>query len=64
MSGLESFSRLKRKNFAVAAGLTIFVGSVYVYTMRAVGGSDEMSAAIEQFEKEKALKEVKQDAAS
>lgn len=40
----------------------MFVGSVYIYTMKAVGGTDEMSAAIEQFEKEKALKKLQQDA--
>ncbi|KAI5078361.1 hypothetical protein GOP47_0006032 [Adiantum capillus-veneris] len=58
MQGMrQNYSRLQMKNFAVAAGLVTFVGSVYIYTMKAVGGNDEMEAAIKQFEKEKALKE-------
>eukprot|EP01018_Ginkgo_biloba_P022747 Gb_37670 [translate_table: standard] len=55
MSGFPSFANLtpRTKNLIVAGGLTSFVASVYVYTMRAVGGTDELQAAINTFEKEK-----------
>ncbi|KAH7289382.1 hypothetical protein KP509_31G072400 [Ceratopteris richardii] len=55
--GQRFFSRLQLKNFSVAAGLVMFVGSVYLYTIKAVGGSDEMEMAIEEFEKERSAKE-------
>ncbi|KAI3934034.1 hypothetical protein MKX01_028134 [Papaver californicum] len=41
---------LKTKNFVVAGGLTSFVFVVYFYTMRAVGGTDELQVAIDKFE--------------
>ncbi|KAG7032365.1 hypothetical protein SDJN02_06410, partial [Cucurbita argyrosperma subsp. argyrosperma] len=43
----------KTKNIVVAGGLTAFVFGVYFYTMRAVGGSDELQVAIDQFEAQK-----------
>lgn len=43
----------KTKNFVVAGGLTTFVFGVYFYTMRAVGGNDELQVAIDKFEGEK-----------
>jgi hypothetical protein len=60
---LPKFSKMQVKNFTVASTLTMFVGGVYLYTMKAVGGSDEMEAAIEQFEKEKTVK-LQQDTAA
>ena len=65
MTGLRlpKFSRMQVKNFVVASSLTMFVGGVYLYTMKAVGGSDEMEVAIEQFEKEKSVK-LQQDTAT
>jgi hypothetical protein len=59
-----SMSETKVKNIAVAGGLSAFVASVYVYTMKAVGGTDELEAAVEAFEKEKASSSVTQAAPS
>ena len=55
MAGLFSYSSLapKTKNFVVAGGLTAFVFGVYFYTMRAVGGTDELQVAIDKFEQQK-----------
>ncbi|KAL2628859.1 hypothetical protein R1flu_013545 [Riccia fluitans] len=50
-------SEVTAKNVLVAGGLSAFVGSVYVYTLRAVGQTDELQAAVETFEREKAIKE-------
>ncbi|KAM7489546.1 hypothetical protein LguiB_027030 [Lonicera macranthoides] len=52
---LLGFRRLapKTKNLVVADGLTGFVFVVYFYTMRAVGGSDELRIAIDKFESQK-----------
>ncbi|KAI0515524.1 uncharacterized protein LOC110092105 [Dendrobium catenatum] len=44
------FLATKTKNLIVAGGLTGFVFGVYYYTMRAVGGSDELQVAIDKFE--------------
>ncbi|PWA85372.1 hypothetical protein CTI12_AA150080 [Artemisia annua] len=41
MAGFGSLGP-KTKNLVVAGGLTGFVFGVYFYTMRAVGGSDEL----------------------
>ncbi|KAB2008945.1 hypothetical protein ERO13_D10G122400v2 [Gossypium hirsutum] len=40
----------KTKNMVVAGGLTAFVFGVYFYTMRAVGGTDELQVAIDKLE--------------
>ena len=40
----------KAKNAVVAGGLTAFVFGVYFYTMKAVGGTDELQTAIDKFE--------------
>nr|ABK25362.1 unknown [Picea sitchensis] len=55
MSGFRSFTSLtsRSKNIIVAGGLTGFVAAVYIYTMRAVGSTDELQTAIETFEKQK-----------
>ncbi|XWS09436.1 hypothetical protein CRYUN_Cryun40dG0084400 [Craigia yunnanensis] len=55
MAGLLAFSSLapKTKNLVVAGGLTSFVFGVYFYTMRAVGGTDELQVAIDKFEQQK-----------
>ncbi|KAI3459842.1 hypothetical protein Pfo_016505 [Paulownia fortunei] len=55
MSGLSGYRALapKTKNLVVAGGLTAFVFGVYFYTMRAVGGSDELQIAIDKFEAQK-----------
>lgn len=55
MSTFKKFSSLppKTKNMVVAGGLTGFVISVYYYTMRAVGGTDELQVAIDKFEEMK-----------
>lgn len=55
MSGISRFSSLgpKTKNMIVAGGLTTFVFGVYFYTMRAVGGTDELQVAIDKFEEQK-----------
>ncbi|KAH0464625.1 hypothetical protein IEQ34_007411 [Dendrobium chrysotoxum] len=44
------FLATKTKNLIVAGGLTGFVFGVYYYTMRAVGGTDELQVAIDMFE--------------
>ncbi|CAI9108537.1 OLC1v1008159C1 [Oldenlandia corymbosa var. corymbosa] len=55
MAGLSAFYGLapRTKNLVVAGGLTAFVFGVYFYTMRAVGGTDELQVAIDKFEAEK-----------
>ncbi|XP_043721545.1 uncharacterized protein LOC122669004 [Telopea speciosissima] len=60
MSGLLRFGSLapKMKNLIVAGSLTGFVFGVYFYTMRAVGGTDELQVAIDRFEGEKHKKET------
>ncbi|KAL4193757.1 hypothetical protein AMTRI_Chr06g201010 [Amborella trichopoda] len=40
----------KTKNVIVAGGLTGFVLGVYFYTMKAVGGTDELQVAIDKFD--------------
>ncbi|KAI7735037.1 hypothetical protein M8C21_017141, partial [Ambrosia artemisiifolia] len=52
MAGFGSLAP-KTKNLVVAGGLTGFVFGVYFYTMRAVGGSDELQVAIDKFESKK-----------
>ncbi|KAI3737118.1 hypothetical protein L2E82_27113 [Cichorium intybus] len=52
MAGFGSLAP-KTKNLVLAGGLTGFVFSVYFYTMRAVGGSDELQVAIDKYETEK-----------
>ncbi|CAK8543198.1 unnamed protein product [Lathyrus sativus] len=58
MAGALGFSSLapKTKNFIVAGGLTTFVFGAYFYTMRAVGGTDELQVAIDKFEADKSTK--------
>ncbi|OAY42723.1 uncharacterized protein LOC110620228 [Manihot esculenta] len=60
MTGILGFMNLspKNKNLVVAGGLSVFVFGVYFYTMRAVGGTDELQVAIDKFEGQKS----KQDA--
>ncbi|KAJ9187251.1 hypothetical protein P3X46_002729 [Hevea brasiliensis] len=60
MTGILGFRNLspKTKNLVVAGGLSAFVLGVYFYTMRAVGGTDELQVAIDKFEGQKS----KQDA--
>lgn len=60
MSAFVRFGSLapKTKNFIVAGGLTTFVFGVYFYTMRAVGGTDELQVAIDKFEEQKEKKEI------
>ncbi|WOH16274.1 hypothetical protein DCAR_0935824 [Daucus carota subsp. sativus] len=60
MAGFLSFNNLapKTKNIVVAGGLTSFVFGVYFYTMRAVGGTDELQVAIDKFEAEKGKSET------
>lgn len=60
MAGFLSFNNLapKTKNIVVAGGLTSFVFGVYFYTMRAVGGTDELQVAIDKFEAEKGKTEA------
>jgi len=55
MSSFAGFSTLapKTKNIVVAGGLSAFVLGVYYYTMRAVGGTDELQVAINKFEEMK-----------
>ncbi|XP_039165307.1 uncharacterized protein LOC120291689 [Eucalyptus grandis] len=55
MAGPSAYRSLapKTKNLVVAGGLTAFVFGVYFYTMRAVGGSDELQTAIDKFEEQK-----------
>jgi hypothetical protein len=52
MSSVSRFASLapKTKNLVVAGGLSAFVFGVYFYTMKAVGGSDELQTAIDKFE--------------
>ncbi|CAK7322489.1 unnamed protein product [Dovyalis caffra] len=47
----------KTKNLVVAGGLSAFVFGVYFYTMRAVGGTDELQTAIDKFEQQKSKQE-------
>ncbi|PON57138.1 cytochrome oxidase assembly protein [Trema orientale] len=60
MAGISGFRSLapKTKNLVVAGGLTAFVFGVYFYTMRAVGGTDELQVAIDKFEQQKTKKEA------
>jgi hypothetical protein len=58
MAGFRSLSP-KTRNLVVAGGLSAFVLGVYYYTMRAVGGTDELQVAIDKFEELK-----KKDAAA
>lgn len=60
MSGFLRFNALapKTKNLVVAGGLTSFVFGVYFYTMRAVGGTDELQIAIDKFEEHKQRNEA------
>ncbi|VVB03284.1 unnamed protein product [Arabis nemorensis] len=57
MAGFPGLSFLgpKSKNMVVAGGLTAFVFGVYFYTMRAVGGTDELQMAIDKFEDQKGV---------
>ncbi|KAJ1391411.1 hypothetical protein SESBI_36652 [Sesbania bispinosa] len=59
MAGLLGYRSLppKTKNLVVAGGLTAFVFGAYYYTMRAVGGTDELQMAIDKFEADKSKKE-------
>lgn len=43
---------LKTKNALVAGFLTAFVGGAYFYTMRAVGGQDDIAEAIKKLKKD------------
>lgn len=52
MAGFRSLAP-KTKNLVVAGGLSAFVLGVYYYTMRAVGGTDELQVAIDKFEEMK-----------
>ena len=56
MAGFSGLS-MKVKNGIMAGGLTAFVIGVYAYTMKAVGGTDEIQVAINKFEEEKSMKE-------
>ncbi|XP_066367931.1 uncharacterized protein [Miscanthus floridulus] len=49
MAGFRSLAP-KTRNLVVAGGLSAFVLGVYYYTMRAVGGTDELQVAIDKFE--------------
>ncbi|KAL6843366.1 hypothetical protein ACP4OV_027079 [Aristida adscensionis] len=49
MAGFRSLAP-KTRNLVVAGGLSAFVLGVYYYTMRAVGGTDELQIAIDKFE--------------
>ncbi|URD75457.1 hypothetical protein MUK42_20148 [Musa troglodytarum] len=57
MTGFGSLAP-KTKNLIVAGGLSGFVLGVYYYTMRAVGGTDELQVAIDKFEQAKNKKEA------
>ncbi|XP_010672443.2 uncharacterized protein LOC104889013 [Beta vulgaris subsp. vulgaris] len=61
MAGTSRFGALapRTKNVIVAGGLTTFVFGVYFYTMRAVGGTDELQVAIDKFEEKKHHDEAK-----
>ncbi|KAI3762945.1 hypothetical protein L1987_53389 [Smallanthus sonchifolius] len=63
MAGFGSLAP-KTKNLVVAGGLTGFVFGVYFYTMRAVGGSDELQVAIDKFESKKVSNEPDSNLAS
>ncbi|KAK8919359.1 hypothetical protein KSP39_PZI021149 [Platanthera zijinensis] len=54
-SKMSAFANLstKTRNLIVGGSLTGFVFGVYYYTMRAVGGSDELQVAIDKFEESK-----------
>ncbi|TVU18432.1 hypothetical protein EJB05_34533, partial [Eragrostis curvula] len=52
MGGFGSLAP-KTRNLVVAGGLSAFVLGVYYYTMRAVGGTDELQVAIDKFEEMK-----------
>ncbi|KAL6619865.1 hypothetical protein ACP70R_031968 [Stipagrostis hirtigluma subsp. patula] len=52
MAGFRSLAP-KTRNLVVAGGLSAFVLGVYYYTMRAVGGTDELQVAIDKFEEMK-----------
>ncbi|XP_038711971.1 uncharacterized protein LOC120006135 [Tripterygium wilfordii] len=54
----------KTKNLVVAGGLTAFVFGVYFYTMRAVGGTDELQVAIDKLEEQKSKQEAEASVAS
>ncbi|KAK4387900.1 hypothetical protein Sango_2396600 [Sesamum angolense] len=60
MSGISGYRALapKTKNLIVAGGLSSFVFGVYFYTMRAVGGTDELQVAIDKFEEHKRRNEA------
>lgn len=64
MGGIWGFRRLapKTKNAIVAGGLTGFVFGVYFYTMKAVGGTDELQVAIDKFEEQKTKNEAESKA--
>eukprot|EP00271_Cylindrocystis_brebissonii_P013220 TRINITY_DN328_c0_g1_i2.p2 TRINITY_DN328_c0_g1~~TRINITY_DN328_c0_g1_i2.p2 ORF type:complete len:108 (+),score=14.45 TRINITY_DN328_c0_g1_i2:708-1031(+) len=49
---------LHTKNFAVAGTLALFVGGVYAYTMRAVGGHDDLGDAIQRVEEKKKKRQL------
>ncbi|KAK4766123.1 hypothetical protein SAY87_007765 [Trapa incisa] len=61
MSGFNSLGP-KMKNLIVAGGLTSFVVGVYFYTMRAVGGTDELQVAIDKFEAQKSKQNAEEAA--
>ncbi|XP_024534467.1 uncharacterized protein LOC112347599 [Selaginella moellendorffii] len=42
---------LRVKNWAMAGGLLCFVAGVYAYTIHAVGSSDELQKAVEEYER-------------
>ncbi|KAB5512739.1 hypothetical protein DKX38_029767 [Salix brachista] len=56
MAGFSSLAP-NTKNLVVAGGLSAFVFGVYFYTMRAVGGTDELQTAIDKFEQQKSKQE-------
>ncbi|XP_073002876.1 uncharacterized protein [Typha latifolia] len=58
MKGFNSLAP-KTKNLIVAGGLSTFVLGVYYYTMRAVGGTDELQVAIDKFEEIKTKEDNK-----
>ncbi|KAI3440406.1 uncharacterized protein J3R85_003469 [Psidium guajava] len=60
MVGPFAFRNLapKTKNLVVAGSLTAFVFGVYFYTMRAVGGTDELQTAIDKFEEQRSQQEA------
>ncbi|CAI5475706.1 unnamed protein product [Closterium sp. Yama58-4] len=50
---------VRGRNALVGAALVAFVGGVYAYTMRAVGGSDDIGDAVRRLEKEQATNATK-----